>query len=67
MMRLKQYIERLRCDFQMLSFNKKQGKLGDDDDMMLEASNDSDKMVHDQITSTLDLITKILEANLAAD
>jgi hypothetical protein len=31
----------------MLSFNKKQGKLGDDDDMMLEASNDSDKMVHD--------------------
>lgn len=51
----------------MLSFNKKQGKLADEgtaDDLVLEASNDSDKMVNDQITSTLELITKILEANL---
>lgn len=67
MIRLKQYIERLRCDFQMLTFNKKQGRLAEEgttDDIVQESSNDSDKMVNDQITSTLELITKILEANL---
>ena len=70
MMRLKQYMERLKCDLQILSLNRKQGKLGGDDtpeDMMQEASYDSDRMVNDQITNTLEFITKIIEANVQND
>ena len=37
------------------------------DDMTLEVSNDSDKMVTDQITGTLDLINKIIEVNIQSD
>lgn len=75
MVRLKQYIERLRCDFQMLSLNKKQSKLvgvggvglDDPDEMIQEASNDSERMVNDQISNSLELISKIIDANIASD
>lgn len=73
MIRLKQYLERLRCDVQVLTFNKKQSKIDgvitpDDDSQNLnEASNDSDRMVGEQISNTIDIISKIIEANLQND
>ena len=53
MIRLKQYLERLRCDFQMLTMNKKISKaqqLGDDSvtsDNNQEISTDSDRIIND--------------------
>lgn len=49
-MRLKQYLERLRCDVQMLGLSRKQNKLigalsESDTDIQQEPSNDSDRMV----------------------
>ena len=69
MLRLKQYLERLRSDFHVLNLMRKDSKHDTSshhhpDDLTLEVSNDSDKMVTDQITGTLDLINKLLDANL---
>ena len=35
--------------------------------MVLEASNDSDRMINDQISNTLEIINKIIESNLQFD
>lgn len=76
MIRLKQYLERLRCDVHMLSLNKRQGKLlGSSqtesaelpDEGLLERSNDSDRMVSEQISNTLEIISKIIEANISIE
>ena len=67
LMRLRQYFERLRCDFFMLSSTRKGGRVNEDvnqDEMMLEASNDSDRMVTDQISNTMEIINKIIDANI---
>lgn len=53
----------------MLTLNKKLGKFNvgaDDppDELILEASNDSDRIMSDQIQSTLELISKIIDANV---
>lgn len=73
MIRLKQYLDRLRCDVQVLTFNKKQSKIDgvitpdDDSQILQEASNDSDRMVGEQISNTIEIISKIIEANLQND
>ena len=58
--RLKQYLERLRCDVQMLGLNKKQNKLtgglSESDQDIQEISNDSDRMITEQIAHTLDIL-----------
>lgn len=51
----------------MLSSTRKNGKVNEEpnqDEMMLEASNDSDRMVTDQISNTMEIITKIIDANI---
>lgn len=69
LIRVKQYIERLRSDFFMLSSYRRNGKVEEPnpDEMMLEASNDSDRIVNDQISSTLDIINKIIESNISSE
>jgi predicted transcriptional regulator len=64
LIRLRQYFDRLRCDFFMLSSSRKIGEAHPDDMMMLEASNDSDRIVTDQISNTMEIITKIIDANV---
>ena len=65
MQRLKQYIERLRTDMQILHYNRRQARVdGDSIEGDQEASNDSDRMVNEQIASTLEYISKIIEANV---
>ena len=48
----------------MLSSTRKIGEAHPDDMMMLEASNDSDRIVTDQISNTMEIITKIIDANV---
>lgn len=73
MIRLRQYLDRLRCDVQVLTFNKKQSKIDgvitpdDDSQILQEASNDSDRIVGEQISNTIEIISKIIEANLQND
>jgi len=68
LVRLRQYFERLRSDFFMLNTSRKNGKPSEDTNpeelMMLEASNDSDRMVTDQISNAMEIISKIIDANV---
>jgi chromosome segregation ATPase len=68
MQRLKTHLERLRCDFNLISQSKRQGKLGTANDSeegaQQEASMDSDRMVNEQISNTLEHIQRIIDANL---
>ena len=41
--------------------------MDDPDEMIQEASNDSERMVNDQISNSLELISKIIDANIASD
>ena len=53
----------------MLGTNRKQPKNSEEanDEMMLEASNDSDRTVTDQISNTMEIISKIIDANVQAE
>jgi hypothetical protein len=48
----------------MLTLNKKQGRLVEEVTEEQEMSNDSDRMVNEQIGNTLEIISKIIEANI---
>lgn len=67
MTKLKSYIERLKCDLNVLFLSKKLNKdlpvenaLDDSGfNATQEASMDSDKMINEQIQGTLDFINKL--------
>lgn len=72
MHKLKQCLERLKCDLYVISLsrklNKEQSMTNDEstannEDGYQEMSTDSDRIVNEQIQTTLDLISKI-ETNI---
>jgi hypothetical protein len=70
LLRLRQYFERLRSDFFMLNTSRKNGKPSEEtnpDEMMLEASNDSDRTVTEQISNAMEIISKIIDANVQSE